>query len=399
MIGNLTNSYSESHKRGLLPLKAIFVVLFTLFFNIHFFQTTMLYRELYQDYQTVIISCFDKAATVLVALAILYIVFVYKTLTEKTIAIIITLVSLIFTHVRELPTGNSYLVFFLLLVCSKNASYKLISRIALSCGSFWILYSAIACKLGYISDIVFNGRHSFGSIYVTDLFCHFLTLFMVLCILRNGKLRVYDYLIAIAILLINVLYMNAKVGFLCFVILLSGTFFYQFVRPKCRIQQQSIKCFTFFTITSFILLSILMLLVSYYYSDSADVWYNKYSFFHTLEMRFRFGSQAFEEYEILPWGQYIFENGNGGRVSGIPAENYFFLDISYIKILFINGWVTLLLLLTLFTSLQIKLYRNKSFYALFVLAVFALDCSVEHHIMEISYSLLIYLLNTKNEYD
>ncbi len=372
--------------------KAIYVFLFFWFFNFEFFRTTMLWRERYQGYRESLILTFDRLTTLLVCLSVFYFLFIYKNIRERIFVATIFTLSIIYSHIRDINTVNTALVFFLLLICSKDNSYKVIARISIACGSFWIIYSAIACKLGYISDVISEGRHSFGSVYVTDLFCHFLTLFMALCILRGGILRFYDYLLAFIILTINILYMHAKVGFVCFLILLSGTFFYQYIRPKIQLTRHSIRLLSIIAVSSFVLLAVLAILISYYYSTSPSVWYNKFHLLSTLRSRYKQSYQAFENYSIVPWGQYIEEHGNGGITDGRSVDNYFFLDISFIRILFLNGWVILLLLLTICTTLQIKLFRNKQYYALFVVAVFAIDCSVEHHLLDISNNVFPYLL-------
>lgn len=391
------STYQESiptNNKWQTPFKLLFAGIFFWFFNFEFFRTTMLWRERYQGYREVLISCFDKLTTVLLFLSFFYLLFVYKRFLEKLLAAITLAIALFYSHFRGVDTYNTALVFFLLIICSKNFSYKVIARIAIVCGSFWIIYSAIACKLGYISDVVSEGRHSFGSVYVTDLFCHFLTLFMALCIIRNGILKLRDYLLAFVILSINILYMHAKVGFVCFLILLCGTFFYQFIRPKLQLNPQCVKVLITVAITSFLLLAVVSIIITYFYSDSPSVFYNKYGILSTLRSRYKLGYQAFERYQITPWGQFIEEHGNGGITDGRPVENYFFLDISFIRILFFYGWTMLVLLLAIFTILQIRLYKNKLFYILFVVSVFALDCSVEHHLLDISQNVLPYLLFT-----
>ena len=104
------------------------------------------------------------------------------------------------------------------------------------------------------------------------------------------------------------------------------------------------------------------------------------------------GKKAFDQYPISLWGMYIPDKGNGGNTLGGVVTDYFFLDISYVRLLFKEGIVMLLLVTVIFLKLQKTLADREDNYLLFVVWVFIIDCAIEHHIVETAYDILPYLL-------
>lgn len=387
----MNNSLSDRWQK---PLRLLFYATYMFFFNYYYLASTMFWFCL-GEFKPTLITFSERTVTWLFVLAVINFLFVYDGLRERLLFVLL-FVPLFCLFATESYRFYEIIACLLLILSAKNVSIKVVGWISVICGSAWMLSSAIACHLGYLPDVINRGRHSFGSIYFTDLCCHILVLFITLCVLRNGRLKLYEYIAAAILIVINVKYMQAKVGLICLLVLLFGTMFYQYLIPRMHINVSLLKNVMKYLIGAFVILAVLMTLITLSYSPDPDVWYHKYSFFHTLEMRFRFGYQAFQNYEILPFGQLVTEVGNGARTDGGPPETYF-LDISYIRLLFIYGWVILLVVMILYTQLQVNLYKKKCFYLMFVVTVFALDCSVEHHMVDLSYCILPYLLFARYE--
>ena len=387
--------YKTLSSRWQMPLHLLFYVGYVFFFNFHFLRTTMFWNWCLTDYQAVLDRCSDNVIFCLFILAAVNFLFTYDSIRERLLFLLIY-IPLLYLFITDDYRFFLPMACLLLVLCSKNASFRVIGWISVVCGSAWTLTSAIACHLGYIPDVINHGRHSFGSIYFTDLFCHILVLFITICILRDGRLKLYEYFAAAVLIAINMKYMQAKVGLFCLLVLLCGTVFYQYLLPRMHVNPEFVKSIMKVFVGSFVIIAVLMTAITLSYSPDPNVWYNKYGFFHTLEMRFRFGYQAFQNYEILPFGQMVAEAGNGGRLDGGPDDVYF-LDISYIRLLFVFGWIMLIVVMVLYTVLQLKLYKKSWFYLMFVVSVFALDCGVEHHIVDLSYCILPYLLFARFE--
>ena len=373
------------------PINILYYIIFACIFNYHFMTSTMFYSEYLKDYYPQFVKYYDNIYWILLGLSIFTIIFLFKGVKEKIFPIIILLVALLYNHFREVTTMGTLSVFLMLIICSKGKSYKVIGGLSLIFGWGWIISSAVACKMGKIPDIVFGNRHSLGSIYMTDLACHFLTLTMVVCIIRKGKLKLWEYAIAFGLMGVNILFMKAKVGFLCQFILIAGTFYYQYIIPRSQLNY-GVKNTYKKVCTFFILLIIpFMMFLTITYSSDPNVFYNRIGALDTISARLMLGKRAFDEYPITLWGTYIQERGNGGNTQGFVTD-YFFLDISYVRLLFKDGVVILTLITVIFLKLQKKLSNRGDNYMLFVVLIFIIDCAIEHHIVEPAYDMLPYLV-------
>lgn len=374
------------------PINILYYIIFAGIFNYHFMTTTMLYSEYFSDYYPHFVKFYDNSYWILLGMSIFSILFLFKGVKPKILPMVILAVALLYDHFRGLTSMRTVSVFLLLLICSKGKSYKVIGYISLLSGWGWIISSAIACKMGRIPDIVFGNRHSLGSIYMTDLACHFLTLTMVTCIIRKGKLKLWEYAFAVALLAVNIMFMKAKVGFLCQFILLAGTFYYQYIVPKSQISYGVKNIYKKICTYSILLIIPLMIYLTYTYTSDPKVFYNRFGVLDTISARLMLGKRAFDQYPILMWGMYIPERGNGGNTLGGIVSDYFFLDISYVRLLFKEGIVMLIAVTVIFLKLQKTLADREDNYLLFVVWVFIIDCAIEHHIIETAYSLLPYLI-------
>ena len=140
-------------------------------------------------------------------MSVFTIIFLFKDVKTKIFPIAILAIALLYNHFRDITSMRTLSTFLLILICSKGKSHKVMGIISLICGWSWIIVSAIACRMGKVPDIVFGNRHSLGSIYMTDLACHFLTLMMVVCILRKGKLKIWEYIFSLILMAVNIFLM------------------------------------------------------------------------------------------------------------------------------------------------------------------------------------------------
>lgn len=374
------------------PFNIVFYILFSVFYNYHFMMTTMFYSDVLYEYSSVFVKIYDTCYVCLVMLSIISILLLYNGVKNRFFPLVVFLIAFVYNQMRCITEVPVIAVFFLLIICSPKKSFRVIGTLILTFGWSWIVASAIACRMGVISDIVFYGtRHSFGSIYMTDLACHFLALMMVLCIIRQGKLKIYDYLMGFFLLAINLVYMKAKIGALCLLFLLLGTYFYQYIIGRCSISPGCITVFKNACTYGILVLIPIAFYFTIYYSEDPSMFYNKFSVFNTLKSRFMLGKQALSQYPISIWGTAIQERANGGSKTGI-VENYFFIDISFLRILLFNGVVVWLMTIALFIKIQVSLNMKKAYYLMFVVFIFIIDCSIEHHMIELAYSFAPFLL-------
>ena len=100
--------------------------------------------------------------------------------------------------------------------------------------------------------------------------------------------------------------------------------------------------------------------------------------------RLSLGKKGITEYGFSWFGQFIPMVGSGGGTE--PRPNYFFLDSSYINILLCMGTVVFCIVCVLYVRLSVRAYRQGNVVFLIILLCAALQCTIEHHMLEIAYN-------------
>lgn len=111
----------------------------------------------------------------------------------------------------------------------------------------------------------------------------------------------------------------------------------------------------------------------------------------SLESRIEVSQATYRTQPVTLLGTVIKEKGYGGGAGATPEE-YNFMDISYVKILFNAGIILTIAVLGILIALSVRSLVEKWYLLLLVLAVVALDCLFEHHIYEFYYNVFPLLL-------
>ena len=284
-------------------------------------------------------------------------------------------------------------------------------------GAGFVLVFFCLSMLGIVEN---NRGNSFGFIYRTDYACRLLSLALCFCLLKDGRLGWAGELGLIALSLFNFFFVGGKTCFICLLILIPATLLRHYRRGGVPYQdaERYGKLIPLLFRGLYFLPSLAdrgikklrlgrlrpatLALVKWAYPICAGVsilltaaWrllqplWDKLPGLGSVKARLLFGRLAMEEYPLSLFGSFIPMAGNGGSEQG-PAF-YFFLDNAYVAILLRFGVVFLLLFLALMTAAQIRFAREKRPYAMFLLAVFALDCLMDFELMDLSYNVFILL--------
>ena len=97
-----------------------------------------------------------------------------------------------------------------------------------------------------------------------------------------------------------------------------------------------------------------------------------------LSTRLYFGNLAFKNYNVDLLGQYIYQVGNGG-IHHSPITNYFFIDVSYVRILMMQGLVAFIYSLFLICKNSSNFIENKLYFYEFMLLMVVLSAAIDHH--------------------
>lgn len=392
-------------RKALFPFDVLYYIIFTVYFTFCFSQTTLLYSEFLQkDYEQTIITIIGYLVNVMFFYSVYTIIFVCDGIKDRILCLGMVIFASLFLRNRELNSNFKTICLTVLFVLnSRNKNPKVLLWITYIVGWFEILLSFILSRLEIIPAYVYSGtRHGFGSVYPTDLACHFLVLVITICILKKGKLNIFDYGWYLLISAVNYVYMQAKTGVLLVLLVLVGNAIYQYIIPYMKIPEKLIKVYKVFMVIIYPFFAAVTIIWTKLFVDTPDSFLNK---FNSIRLRFVYGNDAMNTYGFSWWGVYFKEVGNGG----VPGKrvDYYFVDISYVRILLQQGIIFFALVLFIYTLTQFKFIKNGMLYFAYLFAVFALDCAIEHHIAHITYGMILMLIvfsdymvlnKTKNRY-
>lgn len=75
-------------------------------------------------------------------------------------------------------------------------------------------------------------------------------------------------------------------------------------------------------------------------------------------------------------------------------SDYFWLDSSFMRIIFCDGIVIFVIVLLLSLFIQYRAFKSENYLFMFIMCVIALDCTIEHHLTDISYNFIFMLALT-----
>ena len=111
-----------------------------------------------------------------------------------------------------------------------------------------------------------------------------------------------------------------------------------------------------------------------------------------LSGRLALGRLAFEQYDVKLFGQFIPMTGYGKSSLIQLKVDYFFLDSSFVSILMCYGLLVLVCIIFVFTVAAIHAKKGGDYYLVLIIALIAMDCMIEHHMMEFAFNPFLFLV-------
>jgi len=142
--------------------------------------------------------------------------------------------------------------------------------------------------------------------------------------------------------------------------------------------------FKFFSFYSFPFLGLISFGLSYFYNAESS-WMSKLN--SLLSSRLSLAKEAFETYGIHIFGAKT--QWATGRLGIERTTEYFYVDSSYLNILFTYGLIILLVVVGAMILLGKWNYRKGHYVACFILIIFAIHCFSDPQLLELRYNPLI----------
>ena len=295
-------------------------------------------------------------------------------------------------HWREIGDTMVFSSLLVIVACA-NRDIKKIVKIVMICGVSVIAVAFVLSRFGLIEDLTWTrpdntfARHAFGMNYCTDLACHVMFLIFLYMFYQKGKLRWWEYAIILLLCLINVLFVDGRIALFCTLAAVGGCLVKTFLDKKnCRVPAGLMRLWGGALLAAFVIGAGIVFAADLFYSEDPGMWYNQSV---SLGNRLWTNHVLFKELPVTLFGTYFLQVGWGG-VSG-PLDYYFWVDCSYSRVFAMYGIVAFGIYLALLTGIQLRLKKRGAYFAMFLMALVAIDCMMEHHMIEVSFNTFLLL--------
>ncbi len=291
---------------------------------------------------------------------------------------------------------SGYTMPFLLLILMWSLSFtdlKQVLNVVLWGGIFFMMACFFAQSFGIIEDVTFlrsdgTWRYSFGYIYPLETAAHVLTLIILYYYLyyQNCNLKIY-----LVCNFINLLVYKITDARMTFILILAFTTLMsllklQFVKHKFLILVKYKIIYGMFFVAV-----ILPIIISVFYNPQ-NVFLHRFD--QILNGRFELAKRAFDFYGFNFWGQKITWVGSGtNSVGEITAEQYNFVDCSYMKNIFDYGLIFFVIVIIGFFLLLKKFCEEKNICGIIGLLVVMVVCIMEPRLMQLELNPFLLFLN------
>lgn len=275
---------------------------------------------------------------------------------------------------------NDCFFWSLVVIGARNVNFRKILKLYIVEVSLIALSAFIFSKLGIIVNLQYvtdrGVRNSFGISYPCDFAAYIFFLMLSVFYLYKDRLKWWAYSIGLVTAYIVYKYTYARLDCMCMAVLSVLFMFVSIVSPYLKGKANVLRTVLCFAI---IPLALLCIILSYCYNPEISWMRELDSIFSS---RLALGREAFNRLKVTPFGQFFLMVGNGGSTE--YRANYFFLDSSYLYVLFRYGVVFTILLLASFVISALK--RRNDLYFLVVFLLIAINATTEEHLTLLQYN-------------
>lgn len=316
---------------------------------------------------------------------------------KKNNYIRISIILLIFILSSYFSTNRAIIQYFFIILGAYNLDLKKIVKHILIWEGICVLVIVLLALLKYIPNRVFGRsnskaqRYSLGFQYATypALFIWYFT--MLYLYLRNKKIKIYEYIILLTLNLIMYRVTDSR-NELIFSILIIGI---SIVYNKLEISKVKniINLFAKYSIIAFSIISILLMNM---YNPEDNTWKKIDSF---VSGRLKYSYKCKQNYNVKLFGNNMEWIGLSDIYEGKYKESeFFYVDNSYLNILYNYGLVFLILVNFSYYYLIKESVKKKDDFLVVILLLIIMHSFIDPQLIKIIYNVFI-LLFTKIIFD
>lgn len=361
-------------------LEILYLLVFAVYIGFFFLGTTMFQIEwpnfFYTDLRAVI--------TALILVRAAY----SKQYKIWEVAVILGLY-ILFSMASSRNGYEEYMYLLILIIGARGISFKKLIKVYAAVTAVLLIITIAAALSGYIENLTYyqegrRTRYAFGINYPTDFSAILFYLILAWFYIRGKKLKYIELGIAGLLGIFVYWFCDARMNTICIIGASLVFAVHKFFSKKAEKKQKEYricKPISMLLILSGILCSLIMTGLTMLYSPNNPI----IAFIdNALSSRLRLGHKGIDIYGFTLWGQNIPMIGLGSTTKDV--DFYFFLDSSYIYNLLQFGLLIAVLLLAAWTMISGKAYIKKEWELLLILAIIAVQCMVEHHMVSVAFN-------------
>lgn len=381
--------YFEINKKEIL--EKCYLILFGIFFVDAFLHTTMFPLKDHSQFHIML-----RIVMLVFIFAKIAISQIYRV--SEVFVISIVMLSFFVAYARR-SRYEILLTFVLLLIGAQGLSFRKIVQVYFGLGAILMVLMIVAAETGLIENLIYHqegrrARIAFGSVYPTDFSAHVFYLCLAWTYIRKERLRIRELIIFLACGSAIYVFCDARMN-TAMIVLLTLMLLYQKIQMHFEVKKGKIwrrsRLLQGLMVGAVPLCAGFITLLTLSYREDSEFW--KIVNWLTSS-RLLLGKKGITEYGFSWFGQYIPMIGSGGSTE--TRANYFFLDSSYISILLCMGTVVFCVICFLSVKISYRALKEEDFVFLTVLFCMALQCTVEHHMLEIAYNPFLLSAFTKS---
>ncbi len=283
----------------------------------------------------------------------------------------------------------------LMIVASYGKDFKKIARLSIVTITGVMVLSALLVFAGVIPEynLERNGRirHSLGVFGPTGLAGHMYAVLITLIFLRNGLLKWMDYLLILVLSVLNIVFVDGRIAFICIMLATCGSILYSiYMRKGIQLSDKIVGSFRYLLKYVYLIVAGVFYFAVFTYPGGSG-FYNLSSLLGSFAGRVEVPHRIMQQLPFSFWGNYMQKFGEAERTF-IQEGQYNFLDSSYARMYLIYGLAGLIFCLALFTAIQNRLQKEKKGFAMFLLAIVAFFFLVQKGILDPGYNVFPMLL-------
>ena len=267
-----------------------------------------------------------------------------------------------------------------------GVDFDRIVRLYLVLTSILFAFTVLSCVFGIIDNVsVPKGSRAllcYGFTYTTELSAHVTYTALAFYYVFRKKLTWIHTALVVAAALLTYALTEGRLALVLMLLSAAVVVFIDYRKRHAVASTYQPHCGAF--VWSYVAVALLSFVLMVVYSDTGFL-----GFLNNLFTgRLHWAHLGFEQYGLTLFGQEIDMQG-WGRGIVLWAEDYFYIDCSYVKILLRFGIVTLVAVLVVATLGAWRAFDKKDYCLLAILVLVAIAAFINEHLMDLCYNIFI----------